>query len=207
MRGRPKKLDRQEVLEVAMYSYWEEGTQNVSLNEVCRRAGISKPGLYREFGNEDGLMKEALKQYQVKVLDPLHDYLVTSLTVQEITQKLVSAIKSGVDRPLGCLFVKMREVQPSLGEQTRQELVNCHKKTLSAYRKLAAKLIESKNISSHFSSQLVSKYIDVQINNASALLSRGERFKDVEAILVLSFSALLDFSEDLDHYLSHRITS
>jgi hypothetical protein len=39
----------------------------------------------------------------------------------------------------------------------------------------------------------------VQINNASALLSRGERFKDVEAILVLSFSALLDFSEDLDH--------
>jgi AcrR family transcriptional regulator len=198
MRGRPKKLNRKEVIEIAMYSYWEEGTQNISLNEVCRRAGISKPGLYREFGNEDGLMKEVLKQYQLKVLDPLHDYLVTSLTVQEITQKLVSTIKDGVDRPLGCLFVKMREVQPSLGEQTMQELVNCHKKTLSAYRKWALKLIKSKNISSDFSSQLVSKYIDVQINNASALLSRGERFQEIEAILVLSFSALLDLGINVE---------
>ena len=32
VRGRPKKVDHQNVVEIAMYLYWAKGIQNVSLN-------------------------------------------------------------------------------------------------------------------------------------------------------------------------------
>ena len=51
-RGRPKKIDQQHVVEVAMTLYWAEGLR-VSLNEICRQAGIAKTSFYREFGSED----------------------------------------------------------------------------------------------------------------------------------------------------------
>ena len=190
-RGRPKKVDRNQILKVAMESYWGEGIQAISINEICRRTNTSKPGLYREFGNEDGLMRAALEQYQIEVLSPLHHHLLSSLTIEDITQKLIAVIKDNVDRPRGCLFVKMKEVQSELGEQTKQALLQCHQRTLSMYRQLAEKLITNQTILSHLSPYLASKYMDVQINNASTLLSRGEDIQDVEAILILSFSALL----------------
>ena len=57
-RGRPRTLQRDHVINVAMESYWVSGPSNVSVNDICKRANVSKPGLYREFGNEDGLQKE-----------------------------------------------------------------------------------------------------------------------------------------------------
>ncbi|MCO4747785.1 MAG: helix-turn-helix transcriptional regulator [Proteobacteria bacterium] len=41
----------------AVDHFWREGLRAVSLNQLCQVIGISKPGLYREFGGEDGLMQ------------------------------------------------------------------------------------------------------------------------------------------------------
>jgi hypothetical protein len=59
-RGRPQTLDRQRTVEVAMTSFWCDGVRDVSMNEICRRANVSKPGVYLEFGNEDGLTEAAV---------------------------------------------------------------------------------------------------------------------------------------------------
>lgn len=190
-RGRPKKVDRNKILRVAMDSYWTEGIQAISLNEICRRTNTSKPGLYREFASEDGLMRAALEQYQNEVLSPLHNYLLSSLTIEDITQKLVTIMKSNTDRPQGCLFVKMMEVESHLGEQTKQALRQCHQASLEMYRQMAEKLIKNKSIASHLSPTIASKYLNTQINHASALLSRGENIQDVEILLALAFTALL----------------
>lgn len=74
-RGRPKKLQREHVISVAMESYWANGPTSVSVNEICKRAEVSKPGLYREFGNEDGLQQSVLHSYCEMALKPLYDVL------------------------------------------------------------------------------------------------------------------------------------
>ena len=190
-RGRPKKVDRNEILRVAIDSYWTEGIQAISLNEICRRTKTAKPGLYRAFASEDGLMRAALEQYQNDVLSPLHHHLLSSLTLEDITQKLVTIMNSNTERPQGCLFVKMKEAEDQLGEQTKQALRQCHQASLEMYRQVAEKLIKNKSIASHLSPIIASKYLNTQINNASALLSRGENIQDVEMLLTLSFRALL----------------
>ncbi|MFT6397207.1 MAG: AcrR family transcriptional regulator, partial [Bradymonadia bacterium] len=67
-RGRSKTFDRERTLNVAMDNYWRDGVDGVSLNETCRRAGISKPGLYREFGGEDQFTSAVLARYCETVL-------------------------------------------------------------------------------------------------------------------------------------------
>ena len=65
-RGRPKKLDRNQVLDFVMISYWNDGPTNVSINDICKKSGISKPSLYNEFGSVDELQAAALHNYQQK---------------------------------------------------------------------------------------------------------------------------------------------
>ena len=75
MVGRPRTLDRNHALAIALEGYWREGLYGMSVNEVCRRADISKPGLYREFGGEDGLLTAVLQLYRDTVLQKLYSLL------------------------------------------------------------------------------------------------------------------------------------
>lgn len=63
-RGRPKTLDRDRVLQTALIHYWSKGPANVSISDICNLTGASKPGVYREFGSDDGLKKAVLEVYQ-----------------------------------------------------------------------------------------------------------------------------------------------
>ena len=37
-RARPKTFDRDHVLDVAMHTYWQNGVDTVSVNEICKKA-------------------------------------------------------------------------------------------------------------------------------------------------------------------------
>src|SRR6056297_1647577 len=111
-RGRPKTLNRDHVVDVAMHAYWKEGLDVMSLNEICRRCEISKPGLYREFGNEDGLMQAVILAYQERVLARVLEILSTEASFRATLDNLLSFVTTVNDNqkaPRGCLLVKMRE--------------------------------------------------------------------------------------------------
>ena len=136
-RGRPKTLDRDHVLDVAMDSYWKEDIGSLSLNEICRRSGVSKPGLYREFTNEDGLMKAVLIRYEEQVLSPVQEMLNSNSPFREALDNLVLFATSASchhESPMGCLFVKMREARMHLGEATRAQVDLLEEQGLSTFK-------------------------------------------------------------------------
>ena len=61
--GRPKTLDREEIINIAFNEYWLNGINNVSLSKIANLAKVSRPGIYKEFGDEDGLKYEVLIKY------------------------------------------------------------------------------------------------------------------------------------------------
>ena len=74
-RGRPKTLDRDRVLQTALIQYWSKGPANVSISDICNLTGASKPGVYREFGSDDGLKRPALTAYQEGPVARIYDTL------------------------------------------------------------------------------------------------------------------------------------
>ena len=82
-RGRPKTLNLDELIDVAMITYWSEGPANVSINQICNKAKISKPGLYRELGGEDGLMESVLER-RMEIIRPNNEQSKNFINKQEI---------------------------------------------------------------------------------------------------------------------------
>ena len=70
--GRPKTLDREEIINIAFNEYWEKGMFNVSLTTIAKLAKVSRPGIYKEFDDEDGLRTEVLKKYIKLSAEPVH---------------------------------------------------------------------------------------------------------------------------------------
>lgn len=119
-RGRPKTFARDRAIDVAMEAYWREGTDGIPLNEVCRRANVSKPGVYREFGGEDGLMDAVLERYAETVLAQMFERIASDRPFAEVLEALIEFMTdAGRDMPAGCLLAKMRVVSSHLGPATR----------------------------------------------------------------------------------------
>lgn len=192
-RGRPKTINRDHILNVAMQAYWQKGIYDVSINEICKKAKISKPGLYREFGNEDGLMKAVLIKYNEKVSAPLRQALTANMTFRQILDNIVSTLASAnsdKDAPRGCLKVKMSESPTHMGETTRQQIKLMQQQTLVAYENLVIRSKSRGEFSIDMSVQFAAIYIDAQISNALSRLARGEQSNTVGAILKVAFSML-----------------
>lgn len=85
-----QKFDRNHVLEIAQQSYWKLGINQVSINELCKLANVSKPSIYREFGGEDGLMCAVLEHYESTVLSPMLDLLSKEAPFNEVLRILPS---------------------------------------------------------------------------------------------------------------------
>lgn len=176
-----------------MNSYWEEDIANVSLNEICRRCEISKPGLYREFLNEDGLMKAVILRYQKQVLNPVLQMLNTEMPFRETLDRLVSFAVSFNDRqeaPKGCLLIKMREARMHLGDATRAQIDFVQEQALAAYKKWVERSKAKGEFSVGMSSEFAAIYIDAQLSNASSQLARGVAPETVKKILLVAFSML-----------------
>lgn len=192
-RGRPKTLDRDHVLEVAMNSYWKEGIGNLSLNEICRRCDISKPGLYREFSNEDGLMKAVILKYHQEVLSPVQHMLSGDAPFRETLGNLVSFATSVDDSegaPKGCLLIKICEAQMHLGEATRAQIDLIQDQALAAYKQWVEHAKAKGEFSADMSSEFAATYIDAQLSNASSQLARGVDPETVRKLLLVAFSML-----------------
>ncbi len=124
-RGRPKALDRERVLEIATMQYWSHGPSDISVNDICAAAQVSKPGLYREFGSDDGLKAAALEAYHGLAIAPFLALLQADQPVTRTVEEIVDFLTQSKDTlglPAGCLFVSMRAQRSRLGPKTTEHL-------------------------------------------------------------------------------------
>ncbi|PMH44797.1 hypothetical protein BCU68_11640 [Vibrio sp. 10N.286.49.B3] len=191
-RGRPKTFDRNSVLDIAQQSYWENGINQVSINELCKIANVSKPSVYREFGNEDGLMCAVLEHYENTVLNPVVDLLNNDAPFNETLSHLIhysTSVDNNLGMPKGCLFTNMKAFQMHLGESTVQQIDRTYEHVIDEFtawieRSRARNEINETNLDCRF----IAIYIYAQISFAQSQMMNGEATEDVKAILQLALS-------------------
>ena len=173
MTGRRKTLDRNHALTVALTGYWSEGYYGMSLNEVCRRANISKPGLYREFGGDDGLLCAVLGLYRQTVLDGLSDLLLSDRPFEDTLRNYLELLLYQEDTPAGCLLAEFRLIQQNLGELTKAAVINFTKELQSIYRSWLEKAQQAGEVTSAIELDVATQHLDSQIMIASIKAQRG----------------------------------
>lgn len=193
-RGRPKTFDRARTLDVAIDSYWRDGVDAVSVNEICRRARIAKPGLYREFGNEDQLMDAALTRYSETVLAPVLATLSYDQPFRETLQGLIdfATREDTPDVPSGCLFAKMRSFRWRLGPVTAEHVDKLRTDAIAAYAAWLQRCADHGEIKLPAPLEITATYVDAELTMMLTRVSAGEDPAVVRAHASLAFAPLTD---------------
>src|SRR5438270_4630167 len=61
--GRPKGFIPEEALDRAVEMFWEHGYEGVDVDRIARAVNVTKPALYRAFGDKSTLLLRAVECY------------------------------------------------------------------------------------------------------------------------------------------------
>ena len=197
-RGRPKTFDRDRMIDVAMDCYWNEGTDGVSLNDLCRRAAVSKPGVYREFGGEDGLMDAVLERYADTVLAPTWELTTQHRPFGEVLDELVGFM-TDPDRgmPTGCLLTKMRVLSSRLGPATQSRVDALREEARATYTRWVERAKVRGEITSRAPTTVMAAFIDTQFTTLLTQMALGEDPELLRAQAALAFAGLTGGFDDV----------
>lgn len=187
-RGRPRTMNNDRVLDVAMNAYWQGDPADVSVNAICQMAGISKPSLYREFGNEDGLTRAVLDSYARRVLSEMFEILHGGKGLRGTLDALIDFASDDPRMETGCLFYKMRAGKHRLGPDTRARVEEIDAAAQSAY---VAFLQYSRNADEWpdgLQVEVGAKYLGEQIALAITQRASGENPARIREMLTLALS-------------------
>ncbi len=180
----------QRTVEIAMASYWCDGVRNVSMNEICRRAEVSKPGVYREFGSEDELMEAALEHYHATVIGPLLELLASDLPFAEVLGRLLRFTTEPSERPAGCLLAELRSAPGRLGPVTTARVDAVTAELRQAYEEWFRRAQARGEVDAAIAPDLATHFIDTQLNTILLQMALGAEPRLVRAQAELAFSAL-----------------
>jgi AcrR family transcriptional regulator len=176
-----------------MESYWRDGPTAVSVNEICRRAGVSKPGLYREFGNEDGLRSTVVQTYELVVLSQLYQIFEGDQPFDDALAALTDLVlhaRQKMDLPLGCLLQKMRGCRKELGPKTNDVIDATSIGTHSRLKDWVERAKHNGQLSEGISTKTAAIYIDAQVSSAIMMQETGASKTQISEFLNIAFKGL-----------------
>jgi AcrR family transcriptional regulator len=192
-RGRPKTLDREHVLQTALMQYWDVSPTDVSIGEICKLTGASKPGIYREFGSDDGLKCAALESYRSLALLPLFDLLKRDQSFAAAKAALVAFTtqdRETLGVPSGCLFDAMRAQRDSLGSATGERVDQLRGEVLDAYMVWIETAKSKGECSAQIPTDAAALYFDAQNGGAMRMQKEGVDNATIATVLWNAFKMI-----------------
>jgi TetR/AcrR family transcriptional repressor of nem operon len=144
--ARSREFDPAVALDKAMRVFWEKGYFGTSLEDLVAATGVSRYGLYGEFGDKRGLFLAALAHYRATVARPVLDLMErpdASLGAVRELFELLAKFSRQSGAKIGCLLFnavgemsqhdpetteKINEVREGLALGLRRMLENAKRK-------------------------------------------------------------------------------
>lgn len=187
-RGRPSTTDPDHVLDVAMDAYWQRDPADVSVNEICRLADVSKPSLYRAFGSEDGLTRATLERYAQQVLADVLAILEPGRGLGATLDALIDFACEDPRMDTGCLFYKMRSGRHRLGPETRALIEELDAGARSAYASFLRACRDAGEWPEGPTVEAGARYLSEQVVLAITQRTSGEDSARIRETLTLALS-------------------
>lgn len=90
--GRPRKFERDELLQKALDLFWEKGYEATTVQELGTRMGLHPGSLFHTFGDKQSLFLEALGLYEERARALLLALLEAPLPKREALRQLFAAM-------------------------------------------------------------------------------------------------------------------
>jgi len=126
--GRPKTFEKDDVIKLAMYHFWEYGYDNTSLDDLLVSMGIKKSSFYRTFKSKEEIFSLSLHLYReetFKVLTNLKNEIGAKQTLIFLIKDTIEQLTIN-GKVKGCLLMNSGKEcylkHPNLSNQIHLEL-------------------------------------------------------------------------------------
>lgn len=182
-RGRPRRFDRDEVLDRAMTVFWSRGYNGASLDELTEAMRINRPSLYAAFGSKLELFLAVIDRYAVTFgCQP-----VAALQKETEPEAAVSAFLFASIRcvaspagPKGCLLSTVAVEDAGEDEQIREKLSEIFAKTDQIIIDFFKSLKQDGSLSSGSDPQLIAHMLLAVTHSLAARARVGESREKLE---------------------------
>lgn len=143
--ARPASFDREQVLEVALNSFWETGFSNTGIATLVDRMGLKPSSLYGAFSSKEGLFIEVLQRYSAQSLAQIELLLASADSPLAGVRALLDAVARDAiasETHRGCLLVNtLLEVgrqNPTIQHETSVHLAEVEQRVANNLRQAQA---------------------------------------------------------------------
>lgn len=114
--GRPRTFDHDAALDGAMFLFWEQGYDGVSIDQLREAMGnLSTASIYGTFGSKQDLFRLAFARYvgtYGQVTEPLFDPTLSPREAIETALLGSAEMQTGEGHPAGCMVALSATVHP-----------------------------------------------------------------------------------------------
>ncbi|MBN3268483.1 TetR/AcrR family transcriptional regulator [Bordetella bronchiseptica] len=106
--GRPRAFDRDAALLAAMRTFWTQGYEGTSIQDLVQAMGVNKPSLYATFGCKEEIFREAVELYDRVEGRATSQSLAQARTAREAVETMLRANARAyavAEGPRGCMIV------------------------------------------------------------------------------------------------------
>ena len=207
--GRPKTLDRSILIDIALNEYWLYGINNVSLSKIANLAKVSRPGIYKEFGDEDGLKYEVIVKYTDLLKSEVIPQYYKANHVKTMFYHIYSTLGYPVDKkyfkgisksnklrkPIkakGCLFEKSKLEKHNLSNKSKNAIESFEKIRKKAFTNYIKRLQKTNQLDSSLELDDIYDYFIAQLSLAQSLDVNGLKKEKIKIIIDTAFTAIIN---------------
>ncbi|MPR07517.1 TetR/AcrR family transcriptional regulator [Microvirga tunisiensis] len=124
--ARPREFDEERVLDAVMETFWRNGYEGTSAQDLVDATGLGRGSLYAAYANKDGLFEQALLHYRKRSRANVDQLRREGSPTQRLRELMVDIVNADRDarEQRGCLAtnsaIEMAGRDPRVADLVRQ---------------------------------------------------------------------------------------
>lgn len=190
---RQREFDPKDVLQTAVDLFWEKGYHATSVDEVMRRSGVAKYGIYGVFGTKRELFMKVLEQYAADRRNDAQALLrQPDAALPEILAvfEQVAKISAAEDYPGGCLLAKIGVELGRQDPEIRDFVKNFFEETANVLERCLERAVERGQLAESTDISALATYLANEFRTLLIMASSGHTRRDLERHLEVALQPL-----------------
>jgi AcrR family transcriptional regulator len=188
--GRPRKFDRDKVINLALKAFWMHGYDGTSMRILESAMGLEAPSIYGAFGNKESLFKTCIESYNnktrpfhLKAVDQPNSLLVAKCLLESAVEHMTSE-----DNPDGCLIFLGAAVSSPSSDSIRHYLSDIASRCTLLYVDRFERSIEEGDLPKNADPVLLANYLIVVDRGLALQAKAGHTKPDLLKIVSMALS-------------------
>ena len=191
--ARPREFDPNELLQTAIDLFWEKGYFDASVDELVRRSGVAKYGIYGTFGTKQELFRKVLAQYAADrhrdIQKPIRQANASLPEIKKFFKQAVT-LMTQENRPCGCLIVRTGLELGARDAEIRDYVKHFFAETRAALARCLQQAIERGELDASTDVPALAAYLVTEFRTALMLAGSGHSRREIQTHLAFALQAL-----------------